>query len=766
MRSLKYFICLLAILNVHAYASGESNTFLAGPYLLDVTTDAATIAFRLEKPLEAKVIIHDGGQQKQFASEGKSDSHFVKITGLQPGMTYNYEVICGDRQIRTPQGDSSCQIKTACRPGESFSFAVYGDPRPGDNKTTKHHKDVIDQAVLNEPVFCLVLGDMVDDGQILELWQQFFQVESELLRSSAVYPVMGDNDYADGKGKVAEFFPKLKDGYYSFEWGGVHFFALNAWDTRGQQPNHQIDAKSPQIIWLESELAKKEVQDAPFRVIFLHDPVYISRGRASEILQRVWVPIFEKYKVDIVFASWHMYERSSNNGITYIISGGAGAELLWMKKDLNFPSQAEAQRYHFCRIDINSNMMTIRAIADDGTVLDSITITPRSMASDVSEEIERLAKKLGKNVIINQQNNYPTIPLYLFSYDCSYCKRLFKYDLPALAKQNKIALDVSYFDLGVQGTYDLLISAGAEFGRQGTDIPTVFIGRSVLGGEDEIKELLPKQIAAFLKNPQQYLLQTITPFKQVHDTKTIREQAFSALTYAIVASAGLIDGVNPCAFTTIIFLISYLSLVGAKRRQMVYTGGVFTLAVFLTYFAIGLVFFNFAKLILREQTIAKLVNIILLIVVVALCGFSLLDFFRCLRGKVTEITLQLPQFLKERIREKIRNFARNKLAIGSASFVLGVVIAGMELTCTGQVYIPIVTMISEPRYRIAAISYLLVYNIAFILPLLVVFLLAILGVTSEHLAKFFRKHMAMVKLALALLFAAMAIMIIYNLRWI
>ncbi len=238
------------------------------------------------------------------------------------------------------------------------------------------------------------------------------------------------------------------------------------------------------------------------------------------------------------------------------------------------------------------------------------------------------------------------------------------------------------------------------------------------------------------------------------------------MTYTLVTGAGLLDGINPCAFTTIIFLISYLSLVGAKRRQMFYTGGIFTLAVFLTYFVIGLVFFNFARLILREQAIAKIVNLLLLLMVILLCGFSLIDYIRCLKGNVTDITLQLPKFLKERIRNRIRDFAKNKLAIGGASFILGVVIAGMELTCTGQVYVPIVTMISEPRYRIAAISYLLTYNIAFILPLIAVFLLATFGVTSENMGKFFRRHIAVVKLGFAVLFAAMAMMIIYNLRWL
>ena len=130
------------------------------------------------------------------------------------------------------------------------------------------------------------------------------------------------------------------------------------------------------------------------------------------------------------------------------------------------------------------------------------------------------------------------------------------------------------------------------------------------------------------------------------------------------------------------------------------------------------------------------------------------------------MTLQLPTFLKKGIHEKIRDFAKYKTAVVGASFLLGVVIAAMELTCTGQVYIPIVTMIAEPQHRVMAILYLFMYNVAFIIPLAVVFLLVAFGLTSEKLANTFKRHIASVKLSFAILFTLMALLIVYNLRWL
>jgi cytochrome c biogenesis protein CcdA len=773
-----FFLIYLTGVLISTALHGE-NKFLVEPYLLDVTTDSATVGFHLPVPHTAVVtVFHPGGKKKlQEFPSAESKSHFVRITGLEPGQTYRYEVVCSDMGLQTPPGDRTYQIRTAGRSGEYFTFAVYGDPRPGDNVTHRQHAQVLQQVMLQEPSFNLVLGDMVDDGSNHDHWNDFFDVEARLLRRSAIYAVKGDNDHAEGNGKYAEYFPKLKRGYYGFQWNGVYFFGLNAWNTRGTQPQDQFNGKSPQVQWLEAQLSKPEVRKAPFRVVFLHDPVYICRGRSSAALRHALVPVLQKHKVDVVFASWHLYERSLEKGITYIISGGAGAELLWNNKNPAFPSQVDARQYHFCRVDVNANAMTIRSISDDGTVLDSITLTPRAESGESTRQIQQAARRLKKNITINQirpgqsgnGTQAPSIPplsLLLFSYDCNYCRRLLKLELPAWARQNGITVNVQYYDLGRKGTYDLFLNAGAEFGRQNADVPAVFIGKTVLGGKQEIQREMPNQIDAYKKDPRQYNDNAVTPFKDKHDTRTIGEETFNMLTIGIVLAAGLLDGINPCAFTTIIFLISYLSLVGASRRRMIYTGGIFTAAVFLTYLFIGMVFFNVAKIILKQQAIARTVNIVLLIIVATLAIISLTDAIKCLKGKAADMTLQLPGFLKKGIHEKIRNFARRKIALFGTSFILGIVIAGMELTCTGQVYIPIVTMISEPQHRVMALLYLLMYNIAFIIPLAAVFVMVAFGLTSDKLALIFKRHIAGVKIGFAFLFFLMALMIIYNLRWL
>lgn len=508
---MKLLYTILLSLTICLSAFAQDNSFTAGPYLLDVTMNSAVVAFHLDKPMFAKVKISQGSDVKEFTSKGQSISHFIKITGLKSGMTYDYQVICGDGKTQTPAGDKSFQIRTVCRQGKSFSFAVYGDTRPGDNKTSRYHEEIIKQVALQEPSFALVLGDMVDDGSKAQLWNDFFQIESKLLRRAAIYPVLGTYDYADSKGLYSHYLPPFSKGYYHFEWGGVQFFALNAWGTRGNQNLDELAPGSEQLKWFETEISKDNVQKSLFRVVFLHDPVCISRGQASPALRQYLVPLFKKYNVDVVFASWHLYERSINEGINYIITGGAGAELIWMDKDKNYQSQAEAREYHFCKVDINSNAMTISALTADGTVLDSIMLTPKT--EKLQAEKGQSASRLAKEIHIAPDENNPSVPLYFFSSDCDFCKELLNVILPKLARENKVSLEILYYNLGNEGIYELLKNAESHFGRHELNIPALFIGKTAMGGESEIRQNLPKELAEFRQNPDKYLEQTISPLQ-------------------------------------------------------------------------------------------------------------------------------------------------------------------------------------------------------------------------------------------------------------
>ena len=100
----------------------------------------------------------------------------------------------------------------------------------------------------------------------------------------------------------------------------------------------------------------------------------------------------------------------------------------------------------------------------------------------------------------------------------------------------------------------------------------------------------------------------------------------------------------------------------------------------------------------------------------------------------------------------IRRGARHRRFV-AAAFVIGLLIAVIELPCTGQAYLPTLAyMVRDDALRLNALFHLLLYNVLFILPLAAVFLFAAFGLTHERLAAALRAHAAAVKFATAALF--------------
>lgn len=245
---------------------------------------------------------------------------------------------------------------------------------------------------------------------------------------------------------------------------------------------------------------------------------------------------------------------------------------------------------------------------------------------------------------------------------------------------------------------------------------------------------------------------------QIEAAKDHVTQRYQSLTLPVVIGAGLLDGVNPCAFATIIFFLSYLQIARRTPREMLLTGAAFILGVFLAYLAAGLLLYQvLAALHERFAGIQAWLNPIFAALALVAAALSFRDALRARSGRMDEMTLQLPGFLKDRIRGVIRTGARARRFV-IAAFLAGIAVSFLELACTGQVYAPIVYQIQQGQMD--AVAMLILYNLAFILPLIVIFLLAYGGLRSETLVALQKKHTFAVKFALGLLFVLLAAFIL------
>ena len=177
--------------------------------------------------------------------------------------------------------------------------------------------------------------------------------------------------------------------------------------------------------------------------------------------------------------------------------------------------------------------------------------------------------------------------------------------------------------------------------------------------------------------------------------------------------------------------------------------------VFITYLLVGIGVFSFVHSLGLVRTISRLIYLATGVFCLMLAAVSLYDLYRIKQGRIEDIALKLPEGLQKRVHRTIRE-GRNVRNYVWAAFVTGLVVSLLELACTGQVYLPTIIFVTGvPELRMNAVFYLVLYNLMFILPLVVIFLLAFYGTTSNQLTGFFRDNAALVKLLTAILFAGL-----------
>ena len=317
-------------------------------------------------------------------------------------------------------------------------------------------------------------------------------------------------------------------------------------------------------------------------------------------------------------------------------------------------------------------------------------------------------------------------------------------------------LIITEFPIEEEEAKELSEWLGQRYGvpeEQRLTTPMVFVGKDYLVGRDQVTvENLRALLDEYVTSGAEPTWENFDP-EQSGASITERFRPFGLLT---VVGAGLWDGLNPCAFATIVFFISYLTFLGRKGREILVVGTAFALGVFLTYLFVGLGLLKVLEQLPFLTTLSRWVYGLTALFCLALAVFSFLDYLKARRGEFKEMTLRIPLRLRQRINRVIREGAQAQ-AFVPVAFVTGFVVSIIELACTGQVYLPtIIFVLGMPEMQGQAFFYLLLYNLAFILPLVAVFGLAYFGTTSEQLGIFINRHTATIKLSTVLMFLVLA----------
>ena len=309
--------------------------------------------------------------------------------------------------------------------------------------------------------------------------------------------------------------------------------------------------------------------------------------------------------------------------------------------------------------------------------------------------------------------------------------------------------------------------------------PSIFVGNNFLSPEEITEantEALIRKYSDQASESDSKKTMTLpspslspTPEEAKKAEETILERFRSLGIFAILA-AGLIEGLNPCAFATLIFFISYLTMVGRKRKEIFWVGMGFAGTGFFTHLLLGLGFLSFVQHLSFLPLFSKIVYLITFLFALFLGILSLYDYIQLKRGRSSKMKLQVPNFLKKKIHQTIRKTSGNLEADGAgqsvrlfiAAIIIGFVVTLLQFTCTSQVYLPTILFVTNiPSLRGSAVFYLILYNLIYIAPLLVIFGIVYWGVTSEQLSFFLQRRASTIKLLTSLFFFVLAGILIF-----
>jgi len=212
-----------------------------------------------------------------------------------------------------------------------------------------------------------------------------------------------------------------------------------------------------------------------------------------------------------------------------------------------------------------------------------------------------------------------------------------------------------------------------------------------------------------------------------------------------VITTALVDSINPCAIGVLVLLISTLLALTHNKKRMMFVGLVYLSVVYITYFLAGLGLLYF----IQKLAIADGVAITAGILVIILGIIEIKDFYWYGRG----ISLTIP---KSQI-GRIKRYAEKASIPGVV--LLGMLVAAVELPCTGGPYLAITSLLAKD-FDWIAFWYLALYNFIFVLPLLVILIAVYTTLTVAHIDAWKGKYKKWMRLVSGLVMVALGIVLI------
>jgi len=274
-------------------------------------------------------------------------------------------------QEQTPSRNQPAELQLQVN--APFHFVTYGDSRFHDPKDTEAANPRVRQALVQaiasaDPAFVCFTGDIVYNGYDKDDWKVWDR-ETAVLRDKKipVYPALGNHDLHGEEKALVNYFERFPDldnsRYYSVRIANTLLLVLDS---------SQDETSGEQGQWLARKLDRLP-GDVDFVFIVLHHPPYTSSsgaklfgsGHSARAREKTLARELEARQPNmrariIVFSGHvHNYERHEHGGVTYFVTGGAGAHAYPIKRAKDDPFQSKEVNYHYLEVMVDRGSLKI-----------------------------------------------------------------------------------------------------------------------------------------------------------------------------------------------------------------------------------------------------------------------------------------------------------------------------------------------------------------------------------------------------------------------
>jgi hypothetical protein len=364
----------LLVMTTTTGAWASPSVFEVGPYLSQLSARSAVVRVATDATEEVVLTAEPGKLRATDAA--RAGVHSLTLDRLEPKTTYRYTVATSHAReegtfTTAPSDDDA---------GGTVRFILYGDDRNGAGGPNIHQSIV--KRMLDEPADFLVnTGDLVADGRIVMQWENFFDIEHDLLRERCLFPAIGNHDLVEESGQsFLKYFgtPEQQEKHVffsTFRWGFLRFFMVNG----------EGSFLGDDRVWLERELQKAEGEPGlVWRIVVIHDGPFASglHGDNDRLHTADLPKLLHTHHVDFVLEGHdHIYERGVSDGMRYIVSGGAGAPL-YPIRHLRATARKVESAYHYVLLDFGRDKGKVTAKRVDGSVLEEVGFSKTSFWDD------------------------------------------------------------------------------------------------------------------------------------------------------------------------------------------------------------------------------------------------------------------------------------------------------------------------------------------------------------------------------------------------